>query len=44
MAQAVALGVPLGQLLLIFGGNFSPLLLFLFDLGRLRLELRLRRF
>ena len=44
MAQAVALGVPLGQLLLIFGGNFSRFFFFFFDLGRLRLELRLRRF
>jgi len=44
MAQAVALGVPLGELLLIFGGNFSRFFLFFFDLGRLRLELRLRRF
>ena len=43
MPQRVALGVPLGELLLIFGGDFSRVFFFFFDLSRFGFQLGLRR-
>ena len=42
--ERVALGVPLGKLFLILGGNFARFFFFLFDFGRLCLELGFGRF
>ena len=44
MPQAVALGVPLGELLLIFGGDFARFFFFFFDLGRFGFQLGLGGF